>query len=425
MTENQYPPLCEKTASDVEKIYSHPTFQKAMQMFVEGNQAAIDFQCEMCEIPAPTFAEEKRAAHMVEKLKEYGLVDVTIDEVGNVIGKRPGVDPNGPVLVLGAHLDSVFPAETDVTVKREGNRYTAPGIGDNCSGHRAIFEVLRALQTLDIQTTGDVWFVGTVGEEGLGDIRGAKHLFGCGRHKIDGFLAVDTCDVGYLLKGASGSHRWRFTVKGPGGHSYIAFGKVPSAIHAVCLAGAKTAHLKVPAEPKTTFTIGTIKGGATVNSIAAECTCDVDIRSVDNDELLKAEEFIINAFKEAVEEENQIWGITDPELQVHLEMTPIGNRPAGMRPDDCPVVQTARSAQKALGIELTRLSVASTDANAPMSLGIPATCIGSGGVGHGEHSLAEYFEDVESWRGPQLVLLTTLGLVGAFGVAPSLKKREA
>ena len=202
------------------------------------------------------------------------------------------------------------------------------------------------------------------------------------------------------------------------------FGKNPSAIHAVCIAGARVAHIKVPESPKTTFTIGTISGGTTVNAIAAHCEVQVDMRSVDNKELVKLESTILKAFEDAVEEENAIWGVTDDALKLKLTKTQIGMRPAGVRPDTCPVLQCSRAAQEALGIELTRYDMASTDANAPMSHDIPATCLGSGGKDVGEHSLKEYFEAVDTHLGPQLVFLAAAALVGIDGNAPILTVRK-
>lgn len=415
------PPLEKNVQDAFAALKASDTVKKALDLALAEVDHALKEQVELCEIPAPTFDEGKRAAALVERFKAYGLKDVAIDEIGNVIGRRPGKG-KGPVLVLASHMDTVFPADTDVTVKIEGTRYTAPGIGDNCSGLRAILQVLRCFNTLNIQTEGDLWFVGTVGEEGNGDIRGSKYL--CAHYPIDGFIAVDGTNINRVLKGATGSHRWLLSVDGPGGHSFLRFGKNPSAIHAVCIAGARVAHIKVPESPKTTFTIGTISGGTTVNAIAAHCEVQVDMRSVDNKELLKLESAILTAFEDAVEEENAIWDVTDEALKLKLTKTQIGMRPAGMRPDTCPVLQCSRAAQEVLGIELTQYDMASTDANAPMSCDIPATCLGSGGKDVGEHSLKEYFEAIDTHLGPQLVFLAAAALVGIEGNAPLLTVRK-
>ncbi|WP_297608862.1 M20/M25/M40 family metallo-hydrolase [uncultured Sutterella sp.] len=421
MTQN-IPPLSEEVLAQVKKLAEKPEVKAAMEQAAREVDRAMEEQIELCEIEAPTFHEEVRAKRVAELMRAYGLTDVVTDPIGNVVGRRPGKG-SGPVLALGAHMDTVFPAGTDVKVRREGNIYRAPGIGDNCSGLRALLQILRMFNDQKIETEGDILFVGTVGEEGNGDIRGSKALFDGSRH-IDGFIAIDSTDVGRVLNGATGSHRWRLSIDGKGGHSYAEFGRCPSAIHAICRAGAKVGCFKVPADPKTTYTIGTIKGGTTVNTIAAHCEVEVDMRSVSNEELLKLEARVLKAFEEAVQEENDFWGITDESLKLKLTKTQIGNRPAGMRPDDCPVLQTARSAQKVLGIELTKYMCSSTDANAPMSLGIPSTCLCSGGRGVNAHSVTEYFEKVDTQLGPQLVFLTAAALVGACGEKPVLPVRK-
>lgn len=411
------PQLNEKVLKLVQTVAKEPDVADALKLIADQTEIAMQEQIELCEIEAPTFHEEKRAASVAERMKRYGLSNVHIDEIGNVIGVRKG-SGNGPVLAIGAHMDSVFPAGTDVKVRQEGNIYRAPGIGDNCSGLRAILQVLRALEAQKIETVGDIWFVGTVGEEGNGDIRGSKHL--CANNKLDGFIAVDSTDVGRVLYGAVGSHRWRLSIDGPGGHSFAEFGKAPSAIHAVCRAGDRVADIQVPADPKTTFTIGTIKGGTTVNTIAAHCEVDVDIRSVSNEELLRVEAEILSAFEEAVKAENTRWGVTDEAKQLRLTKTQIGNRPGGMRPHDCPVLQAARGAQKVLGIELTNYGMSSTDANAPMSQNIPSTCLCSGGKGIGAHTVNEYFVMEHTELGPKLIMLTALSLVGTKNTDPLL-----
>ena len=418
MTEKKnIPPLSEKVLAQVERVATLPAVRAAFEQAVRETDRAI----ELCEIESPTFHEERRAARVAELMRACGLRDVVIDPVGNVVGRRPG-SGRGPVLALGAHMDSVFPAGTDVRVRREGNVYRAPGIGDNCSGLRALLQILRMFNENGIETEGDLLFVGTVGEEGNGDIRGSKALFDGSRH-IDGFIAIDSTDVGRVLKGATGSHRWRIAVDGTGGHSYADFGLCPSAVHAVCRAGAKLANFRVPSDPKTTYTIGTIRGGTTVNSIAAHCEVEVDMRSVSNEALLDLEAKVLAVFDEAVAEENAFWNVTDEARRLRVTKTQIGNRPAGMRPDDCPVLQVSRSAQKVLGIELTKYVCSSTDANAPMSLNIPSTCLCSGGRGVNAHSLTEYFEKVDTERGPQLVFLAAAALVGVCGEPPVLPVR--
>lgn len=417
----EIPQLNPGILSSIKTLKDSPKVAKALQIAVDEAELGMKEQIELCEIPAPTFEEAERGEEIAHRMRAYGLTDVSVDDIGNVIGFRPGKG-NGPVLAIGAHMDTVFPAGTDVTVKQEGNRYFAPGIGDNCSGLRALLQIIRSLNEAEIETEGDIYFVATVGEEGLGDIRGSKHFVAT--HKIDGFIAIDNTEIGRILKGAVGSHRYRITIEGPGGHSYGNFGGVGSAIHAMCIAGNMIAHLKTPKDPKTTFTIGTIKGGTSVNSIAPSCSIEVDMRSLDNEALLKIESEILACFDKAVTEENAIWNITDPAKQVHWKKEGIGNRPAGMRPADCPVLQVSRSALEALGQKLTNYGVSSTDANAPVSMGIPATCLSSGGIQYKCHTVHEYFDKVDIHLGPQLLVLTAVGLVGCEGFAPILPKRS-
>ncbi len=383
---------------------------RAMSICKEQVAEAMAEQVKIAEIESPTFAEKVRGEAVMELMRSYGLTDVVMDPSGNVVGRRPGTS-SGPTLAIAAHLDTVFPAGTDLTVRREGNLYYGPGIGDNASGIRSMLQVLRALEGAGIRTEGDILFVGTVGEEGNGDIRGAKALFD-GSRKIDGFMALDMADVNTLQNGATGAHRWRLSIEGEGGHSYLDYGHVPSAIHAMCRAGALIADLDLPETPKTTYTIGTIKGGTTVNTIAAKCSVDVDLRSVDVAELAKLEETVLAAFEKAVELENAHWPKADAAHQLKLVKTQIGNRPAGLRPDNCPAVQAALAAMATMGIEVKQCRPSSTDANMPMSINIPAVCIGTGGVTNLEHSLKEFFDSTDMEKGPQLATLIALALVG-------------
>lgn len=423
MSESAVPPISEAIAAKVEKIYRLPKVQAAMKQAADEADFAKSEQIRICEIPSPTFHEEVRAKEIARLMKAYGLKDVVIDPIGNVVGRRPGrLGGKGPVLALGAHMDTVFPEGTDCTVHEKNGEYFGPGLGDNCSNLRSMMQILRCLRDQKIETEGDLLFVGTVGEEGAGDIRGSKALFDGSRH-IDGFIAMDSSDVGRVLCGAAGSHRWRVTMTGKGGHSFADFGKCPSAIHAMGRAIARIADTEVPASPKTTFTVGVVKGGTTVNSIAAQCSVDVDMRSIGNEELLALEKKILSDFTAGAEEENRRWGVTDEALKIKVSFEPIGNRPAGMRPGDCPVLQCSRAAQKALGIRLTKYVATSTDANMPMSLGIPSTCLSSGGIGKGAHTLNESFIFDQIELGPQLVLLAALALVGTEGIAPELPVR--
>lgn len=417
------PPLSQDVVRNFEELMKEPAVQAALKQADDERDFALAEQIALSEIPSPTFKERERAEEYARRMREYGLKDVRIDEVGNVVGRRPGKG-DGPLVVMGAHMDTVFPEGTDVKVRREGNVLYGPGIGDNASGLRAVLQTLRMFEKNKIETKGDIWFCGTVGEEGNGDIRGSKHLFKTHGDEIDGFLAVDNTDTGRILWGAIGAHRWRITIAGPGGHSYGSFGEIPSAIHAMCLAGTKVSRIKCVKEPKTTYNIGTIVGGTTVNTIASKCSVDVDIRSLDNDILLALEAEIKQCFVDAVDETNAEFGVTPENKGLRLEFEQIGDRPAGFRPDDCPVILAARGAQAAIGIELNNYSISSTDANAPVSMGIPATCLSAGGCQMRTHTVDEYFEITDIENGPKMIFLTALALAGTDKVAPMLPKRN-
>ena len=417
------PTLSEAMKARLADLCGDDRVKTALQVCVDEADRAMEEQIHISEIESPTFAEGVRGEEIARLLKEYGLTDVVIDPSGNVVGRRPGTG-SGPVLAIAAHLDTVFPAGTNLKVRKEGHLYYGPGIGDNASGLRSMLQVLRALEKAGIETDGDILFVGTVGEEGNGDIRGAKALFD-GSRKIDGFMALDMADVFTVQNGATGAHRWRLAIEGEGGHSYLDYGHVPSAIHAMCRAGAMIADLDLPEDPKTTYTIGTIKGGTSVNTIAASCQVDVDMRSLDDGNLAALEAMIFKCFEEGVAEENAIWGVTDPAKQVRLEVIMIGDRPGGQRPHDCPVLQTSRAAMDCLGLELKRYTCSSTDANKPVSLGIPATCLSGGGAMYRTHTVDEYYDAIHIEEGPKMVFLTACALTGAEGMKALLPKLPA
>lgn len=409
----EIPSINESVLQAMKVLATDPKIQKGLQIAKDQASFAMQEQVELCEIASPTFEEATRAKEIARRMEQYGLTDVSIDEIGNVVGVRKGTG-NGPVLVIDAHMDTVFPMGTDVKVRREGDTYYAPGIGDNTSGCRALLQLIRCFNEADIKTEGDILFVGTVGEEGNGDIRGAKFIVK-GDRQVDGYIAIDSFSEGVVVNGGVGCHRWRVSIDGKGGHSFMDFSQIPSAIHAMCHAGHLIDHLVPPSEPYTTFNIGTIKGGTSVNTIAPHCEVDIDIRSISNDELLKLEAQIFEVLDAGVEEENKRWGITDPEKMLTLTKTQIGDRPAGSRDGGCPVIQCALSAQKVLGIELTQYGPSATDANAPISKNIPAACLGSGGLSEKFHTLDEYFVDRDSYKGPQLVFLAACMLVGVEG----------
>jgi acetylornithine deacetylase/succinyl-diaminopimelate desuccinylase-like protein len=336
--------------------------------------------------------------------EQLGLKNVRIDREGNVLGERPGLQPR-PHLVVAAHLDTVFPEETNVKVTREGAVLKGPGIGDDCRGLAVLVGVVRLLQDTKIATPGSVTFVANVGEEGLGDLRGTKHLFDVElKGKIDRFVSIDGTGLGTTNVGV-GSKRYRVTFKGPGGHSFGAFG-MANPIHALGRAASTIADLQVPTTPKTTFNIGRIGGGTSVNSIPFDGWMEVDMRSSDATSLADVDRRINAAIDAATKAENTRWGKTD---QVTVEKKLVGDRPAGQTQAESPIVQTALGVSKALGFT-THVGEGSTDSNYPMSLGVPAITISGGGAGRNAHALDESFDTTDSWKGTARAFLLTLAL---------------
>ena len=404
-----------------------PAVKSALEQLRADDERTLREQIEITQIPAPPFKEQVRAADYAARLRAAGLTDVTIDSEGNVIGKRPGKNKGkGPLLVVSAHLDTVFPEGSDVTVKHKDGRYSGLGIIDDSRGLVALLSLLRAMESSKLRTMGDVWFVGTVGEEALGNLRGVKALFR-DHPQIDGFISVDGVDSPEQVKAgrpgivtrATGSRRWEFLFSGPGGHSFGNFGN-PSAVHALGRAVAGIADIKVPAEPKTTFNVGVVSGGTGVTAIAAQSTMQVDMRSNSAEALRVLEEQVQAIVTAAVSAENARWKST----AVKVERKLVGDRPASTLIDDKAMVQAVSGAYVALGLPRPELDYASTDANVPLGLGIPGATLNGGGLGDKAHSWDEWYEHVNAWQGPQILLLTTLRLAGVAGHSqPSLPNR--
>jgi acetylornithine deacetylase/succinyl-diaminopimelate desuccinylase-like protein len=388
---------------DAVHLMQQPAVKAALEDLRAREPQTIEDQIRLCEVEAPPFKEARRAELYATLFEQAGLTNVRIDKEGNVLGEKRGTG-GGPHVVFSAHLDTVFPEGTDVKVRREGNVLHGPGIGDDCRGLAVVLAVARAMVKHAIQTPGTITFVGTVGEEGLGDLRGVKYLF---REKpagqIDRFVSVDGTGYG-ITHIAVGSLRYRLTYKGPGGHSYGAFGMV-NPIHALGRAIDRIADFEVPSDPKTTFNVGRIGGGTSVNAIPFEAWAEVDMRSADP----KALEALHMKFQPAVPEppaaDHARWG--SRELSVDKQL--VGNRPAGRTPADSPIVRAAVAATKALGLPVS-LDEGSTDSNIPMSLGIPAITIDGGGRGRGAHSLNESFDATDSWQGTARALLIAVAL---------------
>jgi acetylornithine deacetylase/succinyl-diaminopimelate desuccinylase-like protein len=387
-----------------ETLLARPEVRAAVESLRAGEPSVIDDQIRLCEIPAPPFGEARRAEAYRRLFVEAGLQNVRIDRAGNVLGERPGRRPR-PHLVFSAHLDTVFPLETDVRVRRNGPILTGPGIGDDCRGLAVVLAVARALDRARIVTDGPITFVGTVGEEGLGDLRGVKHLFSTElAGKVDRFVSVDGGGLGVTTVGV-GSRRYKVTFRGPGGHSYSDFG-VPSPIHALGRAVQAIAGLEVPARPRTTFNVGRIGGGTSVNAIAFEAWMEVDLRSSSREALAVLDRRLQAALDGAVAAEEARWGRPGT---LKVEKTLLGDRPAGSTPDAAAIVRASAAVTRALGLPW-RPEEGSTDANLPMSLGIEAVTIDGGGAGRATHSLQETFDTTDSWKGTQRALLLAIAL---------------
>jgi acetylornithine deacetylase/succinyl-diaminopimelate desuccinylase-like protein len=393
----------------IQSIAKMPAVNDALAHFIDMDQQLVDDLIELTEIPAPPFGEAARGERFAELLVEAGLADVYTDEVGNVIGRRPGRG-GGKVVALAAHLDTVFPLKTDVTVHIDGDTYTAPGIGDNTRGVVALLGILRAMQHAGIQTNADILFIGNVGEEGLGDLRGVKHLFREGAANIDSFIAVDGGDTTRIVYAGVGSHRYRVTYKGPGGHSWGAFGTA-NPHHALGRAIEKFA-TRAPAVTsdgeKSSFNVGRIGGGTSINSVPFESWAEIDIRSANQDKIDAIDVILQQAVQEALDEENA-WRSEGDELTVDVEQ--VGKRPAAKGSADAGIVQNAAAAVRWAGLE-PELRVSSTDANIPISLGIPAVTLSRGGVSGDSHAPAEYWQNKDSHLALQIGLLTLLAEAG-------------
>ena len=384
-------------------ILQQPAVKEAVELVRTAEMQTIDDQIRLCEVEAPPFQEAKRAELYAAMFREVGLKNVRIDAEGNVIGERPGASPR-PHLVMSAHLDTVFPSGTDVKVRRQGYVLRGAGIGDDCRGLADLLAVARALNKASVSTPGTITFVGTVGEEGLGDLRGVKRLFDDSlKNRIDRFVSIDGEGLG-ITHVAIGSTRYRVTFKGPGGHSFGSFGTV-NPVHALGRAIARISDFQVPGSPRTTFNVGRIGGGTSVNAIASEAWMEVDLRSADAASLRALEKQFRQAVQDAVTQENARW--SSQALTVSIET--VGSRPAGRVASGSPIVQAAISVSRALNLPIS-FAEGSTDSNLPLSLGIPAVTIDTGGRGSGAHTEHEMFDATDAWKGTQRAVLLAVVL---------------
>ncbi|MBN8730235.1 MAG: M20/M25/M40 family metallo-hydrolase [Acidobacteria bacterium] len=384
--------------------FDQPPLRKALAYLEANHERHLAKQVEIAEVAAPTFHEQERAKFMAAEFRKLGLADVEIDAQGNVLGWRRGTSPD--TLVIAAHLDIAFAPGVDVKVRKEGARWYGPGLADDSRGLAALLALGEALNESGFQTRRTLLFVANVGEEGLGDLAGVKYLFQKSPHKdkLKAFISIDGTNPAHIANGGTGVKRYRVTLRGPGGHSYGNFGR-PSPIHAAARVTARLADLEVPAEPKTTFNVGRINGGTSVNAIAEECWFEVDLRSTDAGQLDKIELALMSAIRMGVEAENAKRVASGAKVEAETKL--VGMRPAGKTAERDPLTESAAAAIRALGLTPS-YRIGSTDSNLPMSLGIPAVTLGGGGRSDNAHSYKEWFEPARAWLGPQMLLLTLL-----------------
>lgn len=371
-----------------------PAVQESLTWLVDSLDQVLDETVQLCGIPAPTFAEAERAAYVAERMRAIGLAEVQIDPIHNVTGSLSAGSP-GPTTLVAAHIDTVFPRATPLQVRRTKQRLYGPSIGDNCVAVAAMLGVAESMRRLQPALPGRVIFAASVGEEGLGNLCGIRALLETWHGQIDTVIAVEGHGVDEVRTTGIGSTRLEVTFEGPGGHSWGAFG-TPSAIHAMGSAIHKIARLKVPQDPKTTFNVGVVHGGGSVNTIAPQAAMLVDLRSVQAAQLAQLESRVARLLQEVQQ---------DTGVQVHSRI--VGQRPAAALDPAHPLCQGIDAIRKYLHMRPGVVSAASTDANLPLSLGIPAVCLG---ITRGAlaHTVQEYIDTAPVVTGMKQLLLTIL-----------------
>jgi tripeptide aminopeptidase len=399
--------LSTRTADDsIEKLAETSSVSRALVWIEKNSDWVTEQQIRITEIPAPEF-EEARRGEFLKQLFEANGLRVRVDKVGNVIGERAGSDPNSVVL-LAAHLDTVFAAGTDVHVKRDGSRLTAPGIADNSAGLASLVGLARALHETQIHTKSTIVLSGDVGEEGEGNLRGIRALVEAYRSRLVAVIAVDGASTEHITTQGIASHRFEVVITGPGGHSWSDFG-APNPITALARGIVRFSSVPVPDDPRSSYNFGTIEGGTSVNSIPARAAVKVDLRSEQEAEVGKMERSLRESMQTGLRDELAAANESSDALQIIFRS--LGARPAGKIADTAPLVDTIRSVDRFLG-NRSRLERSSTDANIPLSLGIPAVSLGGGGKGGGSHTLAEWYDSSGRDLGLKRLFLATLTLAG-------------
>ena len=391
--------------SQSSRLSDNPRVRAALDWFTPNISWINDQQARLTEIPAPPFQEAPRAAALKELLAEAGL-SVQIDKAGNVIGELRGVNEK-EIVIVSAHLDTVFPAGTEVKVHREGSRMTAPGISDNGTGVVALLALARAVRFARLKPQRTILFVGDVGEEGEGNLRGMRALVDTYRSNLKAVIVLDGSSTDHVTTKALASRRLEASITGPGGHSWSDFG-MPNPINALVRGSVRFISTKVPASPRTTFNIGQIEGGTSVNSVPYEARLKVDIRSESEDELTRLESALRECIAAGVRDEmDSARDRSKGKLEWKVEL--LGSRPGGELASDSPLLAALRAADEFVG-NVSRIERSSTDANIPLSMGIDALSIGAGGNGGGAHSLQEWYDSAGREAGLKRTLLTVLGI---------------
>jgi tripeptide aminopeptidase len=400
-------------AREISHIADFAAVGRAVSCFQDRAEEWINRQVEVTGIAAPPFGERNRGEWLAERFREIGLGDVHLDGIGNVIGIRPGTGPERRYLAITAHLDTVFPPGAPVAVRREGGRLFGPGVSDNSAGIIALLAVASAMQTAALQTFLPVVFIGNVGEEGEGDVRGMRHLFADPhwRDAIEYTLVIDGAGTDTIVTEALGSRRFQVTVRGPGGHSWSDFGVVNPVVVLARTIDMFT-HTAVPASPKTTFNIGRIEGGTSVNSIPESASMKVDIRSAAAEQIDRLERALHDALERAVMAEPRHAYGGHSHSGISVDVAVIGDRPAARLNPNSRILAVVQAVDTHLR-NTSRLQRASTDANIPLSQGREAIAIGAGGTGGGAHTYQEWYDPTGRDLGLQRILLSALALAGA------------
>ncbi len=428
------PDIAPTMHQEIARLVTLPEVRSAFDWLRSQETQLAQWQMEMARIPAPPFAESARAAWLAERFREIGLTDVRIDDVGNVFGVHQGSSagqtiPSPPVqsapphvpsgqryVALTAHIDTVFPANTPLNIRQQGSRLYGPGVSDNGAGVAAMLGIAAVMCAIPLRHALPFVCIGNVGEEGEGDLRGMRHIFSTPRWKdsIAYSVVLDGAGADTIVSEALGSRRFEVIVRGPGGHSWSDFG-APNPIVILARAIDVFAATPVPAAPKTTFNIGLIRGGTSVNSIPESASMKVDIRSTSMTEMERLEQTLRLALNRAVEDETLAAEMKSPAQRrpgVICEVVAIGNRPAGELATSARILHAIRAVDAYLN-NAAQVQRASTDANIPMSLGLEAIAIGGGGTGGGAHTLQEWFDSSGRELGLKRILLTLMALAGA------------